>query len=183
MRWMSILCPLVAMQAGIGAAWVTHVKRGSEQNATLYAYGANASAWPISYGLRDGLLYIAENPDNNAADLTAMYWDLPSITDECWIVNGTFVNGTHAGSLYIRPENDNSIGVLPFAKATAIDGTVTGFALFASQLVYNNNTQLEAQFWASSTDTDGVYALVWVEDEREIGSGSFPVVVKGSESS
>ncbi|PWY66515.1 hypothetical protein BO94DRAFT_613737 [Aspergillus sclerotioniger CBS 115572] len=181
MKWCSLLCPLVVMQAGIGGVW-GHVKRGSEQNATLYAYGANASAWPIAYGLSDGLLYIAQNPDDTAADLTPMYWGLPSITDECWIVNGTFVNGTRAGSLYIRPETDNSIGVLPYARAAAVDGIVTGFALFASQLVYNNNTELEAQFWASSTDTDGVYALVWVEDESEVGSGSFPVVVKGSES-
>lgn len=52
MKWLSLLGSL-ALQAGIGAAWA-HVKRGSEQNATLYAYGANASAWPIAYGLRDG---------------------------------------------------------------------------------------------------------------------------------
>jgi hypothetical protein len=32
-----------------------HVKRGAETNATLYAYGLNASSWPISYGLDDGM--------------------------------------------------------------------------------------------------------------------------------
>lgn len=128
-----------------------------------------------------GLLYIAQNPDDQSADLTPMYWDLPSITDECWIVNGTFVNGTKAGSLYIKPEDDNAIGVMPFARAAAINGTVTGFALFATQLVYNNNTELQAQFWAKATDNDGVYCLVWVEEGGQVESGSFPVVVKGSE--
>ncbi|KAE8416032.1 hypothetical protein BDV36DRAFT_284903 [Aspergillus pseudocaelatus] len=181
MQWSSLLYHLFAIQVGRCSARNDHVKRGSEQNATLYAYGANSSAWPIAYGVNDGLLYIAQNPDNQSADLTPMYWDLPSITDECWIVNGSFVNGTRAGSLYIKPEDDNAIGVMPFARAAAINGTVTGFALFASQLVYNNNTELQAQFWAQATDNDGVYCLVWVEDGGQIESGSFPVVVKGSE--
>lgn len=130
-----------------------------------------------------GLLYIAQDPENTAADLTPMSWDLPSITDECWIVNGTFMNGTRAGSLYIRPDSNNCLGVLPFAQAKGVNGVVTGFGLFASQLVYNNDTQLEAQFWASKTDTEDVYKLVWVEDSSQIASESFPVVVKASEDS
>lgn len=130
-----------------------------------------------------GLLYIAQDPENTAADLTPMTWDLPSITDECWIVNGTFMNGTRAGSLYIRPESDNCLGVLPFAQAEGLNGVVTGFGLFASQLVYNNDTQLEAQFWASKTDNEDVYKLVWVEDSSQIASESFPVVVKATEDS
>ena len=32
-----------------------HVKRSAETNATLYAYGVNASSWPIAYGLDDGM--------------------------------------------------------------------------------------------------------------------------------
>jgi hypothetical protein len=32
-----------------------HVKRGAETNATLYAYGTNASSWPIAYGRSDGM--------------------------------------------------------------------------------------------------------------------------------
>ncbi|KAE8382647.1 hypothetical protein BDV26DRAFT_288211 [Aspergillus bertholletiae] len=181
MQWLSLLYPIFALEIGLCSAFRSHVKRASETNATLYAYGANSSAWPIAYGVNDGLLYIAQNPDDQSADLTPMYWDLPSITSESWIVNGTFINGTRAGSLYIKPEDNDAVGVLPFARATAINGTVTGFALFATQLVYNNNTQLEAQFWAKLTDTDGVYSLVWVEDGAQVESGSFPVVVKGSE--
>ncbi|CAK44896.1 hypothetical protein CBS115989_8789 [Aspergillus niger] len=183
MQWTNFLCPLIAMQASLSAAWGTHVKRGSETNATLFAYGQNSSAYPIAYGLSDGLLYIAQDPENTAADLTPMSWDLPSITDECWIVNGTFMNGTRAGSLYIRPDSNNCLGVLPFAQAKGVNGVVTGFGLFASQLVYNNDTQLEAQFWASKTDTEDVYKLVWVEDSSQIASESFPVVVKASEDS
>ena len=55
MQWMSFLCPLIALQAGLVTAWGTHVKRGSETNATLLAYGQNSSAYPIAYGLSDGM--------------------------------------------------------------------------------------------------------------------------------
>lgn len=55
MQWTNFLCPLIAMQASLSAAWGTHVKRGSETNATLFAYGQNSSAYPIAYGLSDGM--------------------------------------------------------------------------------------------------------------------------------
>lgn len=44
-------------QACLGAALSLPeriIKRGPETNATLYAYGANASAWPVTYSLTDG---------------------------------------------------------------------------------------------------------------------------------
>ncbi|KAJ5771100.1 uncharacterized protein N7511_003151 [Penicillium nucicola] len=118
-------CFILQLFFGYALASPSHyVKRGAETNATLYAYGVNASSWPIAYGLDDG--------------------------------------------------------VLPFTRIAYVNGTVTGFALFASQLVYNNNTELEAQFWAKSTNITGVYGLIWTPD-GDIPTGDFPVVVKASE--
>ncbi|ODM22420.1 hypothetical protein SI65_00008 [Aspergillus cristatus] len=159
----------------------SYVKRGAQQNATLYAYGVNTPQWPIAYGRTDGL-YITQTPDDNNNNLLPMSWNLPAITDENWIVNATFVNGTSAGSLFTKPENNYCVGVLPITRISRINGTVSGFALFASQLVYNNNTQLQAQFWAQETDTNGIYALTW-NSGGNMQNGSFPVVVKASESS
>jgi hypothetical protein len=56
-------------------------------------------------------------------------------------------------------DQNNKMGVLPTAQATGINGTVSGFALFATQLVYNNNNYLEAQFWVQPSETDGIYSL------------------------
>jgi hypothetical protein len=113
-----------------------------------------------------------------------MTFDLASITGENWIVNGSFPNGTEAGSLFIR-DDTLAIGVMPYAAVGNINGTVTGFALFATQLVYNNNTELEAQFWAKPATgiLEGVYSLCWVEDDTNISKGSFPVVIKAVEES
>lgn len=94
-----------------------------------------------------GLLYIAD-PSNTDANLTPLTWDLASITGGCWIANATLANGTRAGSMFIRPEDDYAVGVLPMTRIAYINGTVSGFALLASQLVFNNITFLEAQFWA-----------------------------------
>ncbi|KAJ5378128.1 uncharacterized protein N7496_005537 [Penicillium cataractarum] len=172
------LLSLLFLQIGFGLAFHQHIKRGGETNATLSAYGTNSTNWPIAYGL----LYIAEYPSNSNANLTPLTWDLASITGECWIANATFVNGTRAGSMYIMPENEYAVGVLPITRIAYLNGTVSGFALFASQLVYNNNTFLEAQFWAKSTSFTGVYGLTWTLDDSA-PSGDFPVVVKATENS
>jgi hypothetical protein len=123
-----------------------------------------------------------EDPSNTEANLTPLTWDLASITGECWIANASYVNGTAAGSMYIMDQESYAVGLLPQAKAAYINGTVSGFALFASQLVYNNNTLLEAQFWARETDVDSVYGLTWTLDDSS-PNGEFPVVVKASEDS
>lgn len=106
-----------------------------------------------------------------------MTWDVPFVSDENWIVNATLPNGTALGSLYIRPDQDNAIGILPMAQASDVNGNIIGFARFAWQLVYNNSTLLESKFWAEPTDIDGIYALVW-NAGGDTPDGSYDVVVE-----
>lgn len=47
--------PFFLLPTAFAAAVHQHPKRGAETNATLFAYGANSSSWPISYGLDDGM--------------------------------------------------------------------------------------------------------------------------------
>lgn len=105
-----------------------------------------------------------------------------SITGENWIANATFANGTEAGSMYIMNQDFNAVGVSPIANIAYRNGSVSGFAMFASQLVYNNNSTLESQFWAQSTSTDDVYALMW-NTEGELQNNSFPVTLKSTSDS
>lgn len=124
-----------------------------------------------------GLLYITETPDDSSANLTSVTWDVPFVSDENWIVNGTLPNGTTLGSLVIRTDQDNTVGVLPPTADSDNDGIINGFARFAWQLVYNNNTLLDSKFWAEPTGTDGIYALVWSSGE-DLQDGSYDVVVE-----
>jgi hypothetical protein len=139
---------------------------------------------PLTLRFIPGCLYITKDPSSTTTNtsLVPLTWDLASITDECWIANATFANGTSVGSMYFLEDEDYAIGVLPEPRVAYVNFTVTGFALFASQLVYNNNTLLQAQFWAKATDDESVYGLVWVTDDGE-PDAHFPVVVKASESS
>ena len=102
-----------------------------------------------------------------------------AITDENWMANATLANGTtDIGSLYIMHADPfNSVGVSPMATISEMNGTVTGFGLFATQLVYNDNSNLESQFWAQSTSTDGIYSLRW-NAEGLMHDDSFPVLLK-----
>ncbi|KAL4790276.1 hypothetical protein BDV19DRAFT_382433 [Aspergillus venezuelensis] len=161
-----------------------HEKRGAETNATLYAYGADTSAWPIAYGVGDGRLYITQDPTNTTTTTTnlallPLTWDLAAITDENRIANATFANSTSAGSMYFLETQDEdededdgnyAVGVLPLTRFAYINGT----------LVYNNDTLLQAQFWAAETDTTDVDGLLWTVDDA-VPPGEFPVVVKAVE--
>lgn len=103
-----------------------------------------------------------------------------SITSENWIANGTLSNGTSVGSLYLTPGGFQAVGVREEATASSSNETVTGFGLFATQLVYNNDSNLQSQFWAQATVTDGIYALMW-NTGGDFQDNSFPVTVKAVE--
>ncbi|KAL2272219.1 hypothetical protein FJTKL_07200 [Diaporthe vaccinii] len=155
-----------------------NVKRSIVSDVVLYAYGQGAADWPISYGLNDSKLYVTANPENTAANLAPVKWSLSAITDENWMANATLANGTDIGSLYIMHQDPfNSVGVSEVATISQMNGTVTGFGLFATQLVYNDNSNLESQFWAQSTSTDGIYSLKWNADGG-MQDNSFPVLLK-----
>ncbi|KAF5492180.1 hypothetical protein CGCS363_v010442 [Colletotrichum siamense] len=173
------------LQAGLTCAAAvasTIEKRKAETNATLVAYGTKSSSWPIAYGIDDGYLYITQTPDNSSANLEPMLWNLPSITGQNWKVNGTFVNGTSAGYLTITDSEDRAMGLTSEVPVVSVNQSTYGWALFATQLVYNNNSELQAQFWAKPTDTQDIYLLFWNEDQT-VSEGSFPVVIKGVEDS
>lgn len=102
------------------------------------------------------------------------------ITSENWVANGTLSNGTSVGSLYLTPGGFQAVGVREEAVASSSNESTTGFGLFGTQVVYNNDSYIESQFWAQSTATDGIYALMW-NTVGDLEDKSFPVTVKAAE--
>lgn len=82
--------------------------------------------------------------------------------------------------MYLVRDSFSAVGVSPMADMSAHNGSPDGFGLFGTQVVYNDDTTLESQFWAQSTSTDGVYALMW-NSPGTSQTGSFPVVLKATE--
>jgi hypothetical protein len=73
------------------------------------------------------------------------------------------VNSTSAVSTFYIVPTDSAFESTGFVtNSTAPTGAVTtGFGTFGNQLVYFDNSTLLSQFWAETTDTDGVWAVKW----------------------
>jgi hypothetical protein len=103
-----------------------------------------------------------------------------SNTNEECLGNATISNSTTVGSLYIVPDSTTyaSAGFVQSNSTTNVTGAVTsGFALFGGQVVFIDDSVYEAQFWAQTTDTDGVWSLKWNSDGSS-QTDSTPVVIK-----
>ncbi|KAN0099925.1 hypothetical protein V8E51_013700 [Hyaloscypha variabilis] len=165
------LLPFLAFSTAKPHPFVT--RQTTTTSATIYAYGTNISGLPLVYGLSDGLAYIADT-SSFPSTLSAITWDITTDTSTAW--NATTSNSTSVGSFFITP--GSSLGAVGFTSANTTSAvTTTGFSLFGEQVVFVNGSTYESQFWASSTDTDGVWALYWNSDGIEEGS-SVPVVLK-----
>lgn len=62
-------------------------------------------------------------------------------------------------------------------STTAGNVTTSGFSIFGGQLVYSDGSDIESQFWAKTTDVDGVWGLMWNEDGTS-QDDSVPVTLK-----
>ncbi|KAH7403703.1 hypothetical protein BKA64DRAFT_744256 [Cadophora sp. MPI-SDFR-AT-0126] len=168
-RFISLL-PAIA---GLASA-IPHSKRADTEDITIYAYGTNISGLAIYAGSTDGLAYIASAP---SADLTAITWDVSS-TDSTW--NVTESNTTiSVGSFYIVDTDSafTAAGFLSSNSTTPANAVTTGFKIFGGQVALISNGSLLSQFWATTTDTEGVYSLMWNSDGTS-QDNSVPVALK-----
>ncbi|KAH8790378.1 hypothetical protein F5882DRAFT_460885 [Hyaloscypha sp. PMI_1271] len=149
-------------------------RRTTTTDTTIYAYGTNISGLPLVYGNSDGLAYIADNT-SLPSTFSAITWDITTATSTTW--NATTSNSSSVGSFFITPTSSFAAAGFTSSNNTTSSIVTTGFSLFGEQVVFVNGSTYESQFWASSTDTDGVYALYWNSDGIE-ESGSVPVVLK-----
>ncbi|KAF4627436.1 hypothetical protein G7Y89_g10716 [Cudoniella acicularis] len=152
---------------------IPHSKRADLTDVTLYAYGTNISGLPVYFGNSDGLAYITSNT-TAPTTLSSITWDIPSSSDQSW--NVATLNSTTAGTFYIIEDGFNAAGFIT-SNTTVTNSTTTGFSLFGGQVVTTEGDVLEAQFWAKTTDTDGVWSLMWNEDGTT-QDDSTPVVLK-----
>ncbi|KAI3392040.1 hypothetical protein diail_6314 [Diaporthe ilicicola] len=132
----------------------------------------------LKVGYEADILGLTANPVEDVRVLQDKDNINPSINDENWMADATNSNGTDLGSLFITHEMAfNSVGVSPVAPIRKMNGSVTGFGIFGTQLVYNDNYNLSSQFWAQESNTDGIYSLMWIADGG-MQDGTFLVLLK-----
>ncbi|KAG4443421.1 hypothetical protein IFR05_001100 [Cadophora sp. M221] len=168
-RFVSVL-PLVA---GLASA-APHSKRADTEDITIYAYGTNISGLALYSGNNDGLAYIASAASDS---LTAITWDVSS-TGAAW--NATAANTTSSIGSFFIVNSDSSYAAAGFLNSSSTvptGGVTTGFRVYGGQVVLVSDGALLSQFWATPSDVEGVYSLMWNSDGTS-QDNSVPVALK-----
>lgn len=93
---------------------------------------------------------------------------------------GTLANGTSAGNMSIKPGGGLFDNVKVVSNGTSfVNETVYGLTVYGKQLVYYDESSLQAEFWARPTVVDGhtIWTLLWNSD-NENESDTTPVAIK-----
>jgi len=150
-------------------------------NITLHAYGGEANGAPVFYG--DGLAYIGNTlPTSWPGPLSSITFTSESrSTTTPW--NITFAENVPDSSItysmYIVSTSTSAsqVGFAPSNEEVPAGGTMIGFTWFGKEVAYATSSKLKMQFWASATNTTGVWALYWNENAASFDD-AFPVTLK-----
>ncbi|KUJ08755.1 uncharacterized protein LY89DRAFT_764088 [Mollisia scopiformis] len=160
--------------------WLVLVQFFNTINAdfTLYAYGTNISGLPVFY--MNSLAYIGYQipSDLGGTNITFTMNDTSLYPQKNTTAGGS---GTITGNpkLYI----DTSTDAIAQPGFTTNDtdttaATTTGFRFLGTDIYWKaSDGTLLANFWATETDMDGVWSLVWNEPDDTLDN-STPVVIQ-----
>jgi hypothetical protein len=197
---------LLALCSFSSAASLPH-KRSAESDIVLYAYGSDLSGdgpngGAIFYAdgkivctsylevfliFETGLAYIGSTAFPSWATVaTNVTFTLdPDSTTTAWTIspNGSAVTFNATESLYIVPTTGSftQVGFASSNDSMPTGAVTTGFAFFGTSVAYTaSDSDYELMFWASATNTSGIWALYWnaAAAASDMINGSFPVTVK-----
>ncbi|KAL9084161.1 MAG: hypothetical protein Q9165_008209 [Trypethelium subeluteriae] len=154
-------------------------KRDALTIGRLYGYGTNISGLPLFYG--DGVAYLGQNAPSSVSTAMNLTFLHPSTSNKSVIADPLDSNTTDSTppSLFINavPNAVEPAGFITVDNTTN-STTETDFIIFGSALYFKNSSgPIQAQFYASPTDTDGTYVLKW-NTNNIVESDSVPVTVK-----
>ncbi|KAF2231012.1 hypothetical protein EV356DRAFT_535836 [Viridothelium virens] len=176
MRSFVILLSFIAALA-VGASKIE--QRDALTIGRLYGYGTNIGGLPLFYG--DGIAYLGKNAPSNVSLAMNVTFLHPSSSNMSVIADPLNSNTTilTPPSLFINaaPNAVEPAGFITLDNTTN-STTETDFTIFGSALYFKNSSgPIQAQFYASPTDTDGTYVLKW-NTNNIVESNSVPVTLK-----
>lgn len=121
-----------------------------------------------------GLAYIS-SASSLPSTLSSIAWDVTTDSTTTWNVSTS--NSTSVGNFFIDTSTYAPAGFTSTNTTLSTNTTTTGFSLFGGQVVFVVDSQYESQFWAQTTDTDGVWAVYW-NANATAEDNSVPIVVK-----
>lgn len=106
-------------------------------------------------------------------------------TTTAWTIspNSTTVTFNETDSMYIVPTTGSitQVGFASSSDTLPTDAVTTGFAFFGTTVAYAaSDSDYQISFWASTTNTTGVWGLYWNAQAAtsDLPNGSFPVTIK-----
>ncbi|KAH8782454.1 hypothetical protein BGZ57DRAFT_239107 [Hyaloscypha finlandica] len=176
----------------LSSAASLHHKRTTESGIFLYVYGTDSSGngpngGPVFYA--DGLAYAGTAAAPSWATVaTNVTFTLDSdSTTTAWTIspNNSTVSFNSTKSMYIVPTTGSftQVGFSSSNDTLPTDAVTTGFTFFGTSVAYAaSDSDYEMMFWATATNTTGIYALYWnaAASNDDIVNGSFPVTVKAT---
>ncbi|KAH8895523.1 hypothetical protein GQ53DRAFT_792608 [Thozetella sp. PMI_491] len=132
------------------------------EGVTIYAYGDNISGLPI-YAGANGTAYIADS----TADLIPLSWNITGGGSAPWNVTANETSDFADLSQFYIVTSDNAYEPAGFVppNGTIPDGAeVLGFATYGTFVMFLSGSNYLSQFWAQTSDTDGVWTLKWNQD-------------------
>ncbi|CZR66199.1 uncharacterized protein PAC_16100 [Phialocephala subalpina] len=145
---------------------------------TLYAYGTNISGLPVFY--MNSLAYIGYRipSDLNATNIT-FTMNNTSLYTQKNLTSGGSGKFTGEPKFFIDTSTDSTAqaGFTTSDESTTTN-TTTGFRFLGTDVYWKDSDgTLQAKFWATATNIDGVWKLVWNEPNDVLDDGT-PVVIQ-----
>ncbi|CAK7206292.1 hypothetical protein SEUCBS139899_009080 [Sporothrix eucalyptigena] len=165
------------------------VHKRTTEIVQLYAYGTNISGLPI-YAGSDNLAYLAT--DDAASNFTAVTWTIDTTGTDAWTVSANTTAATNSSTLssgstfYVVTDSssDDSFaqaGFVSDASDAPSGATTTGIVTYGPYVMILEDTDDKdtyvSEFWATQSDTDGVWTLMWNE-AGTAQDNSVPVTLK-----
>ncbi|RYP66627.1 hypothetical protein DL771_007696 [Monosporascus sp. 5C6A] len=171
LRWALLL------GAAVNAATIPS-RADPEQSFGLYAYGEGIGGLPVFYN--EGMAFVTDFTTANTTDMVPVSFTFSDTTFTAQ-PNTTSNNSSSSPGFDVAvlsiPADDAPYRQVHFLVNDTSDGKITsGFGFFGAMVfLQGSDGSLQTQFYAESTDTEGIWALAWDDADAE---GAVPVTIK-----
>ncbi|KAL4945501.1 hypothetical protein BDV06DRAFT_219192 [Aspergillus oleicola] len=150
----------------------------TDDTFNIYAYGDGISGLPIFYA--DGVARLGDAALSNAEDAQPVYFTVSSSSPSTWIAhpnrtNENFANAPFDDLVFTLPPADASGENVSFQEpTTSLLSTeeATSFDIYGNYVLLSG--EQTGNFYAVTTDTQGIYGLVW----SAVASQDIPVTLR-----
>ncbi|KAK7533474.1 hypothetical protein IWX49DRAFT_313996 [Phyllosticta citricarpa] len=157
---MKSILPLAAVFLAVAHQGFGAVLRPRAENFKLFAYSGEDMVG-LNVFASDGLVYAGDSSSLDRSTISNLTISADDATDSTWHVTVDNSNGSSTGYWTIQGASDSTLETV--SVSTSQDsGTTTGFGLYGAWAYHiSNSGDIEMNYRATPTETDGLYLIKW----------------------